>query len=126
MSDGVPIWTRVVNPWPYDQKKPACLVRSPYGSLASQNVALIFLVLNGHAAVMQEGRGTWSSGGEFDLWQGAASDANDTINWITKQSWSSGEVYTAGGSADGIEAVISTLAEPKAMHGMWLIWTTAD
>jgi len=126
MSDGVQIWTRVVNPWPWNSKKPACLVRSPYGSLATQNLALIFLVLNGHAAVMQETRGTWRSGGVFDMWRGSSMDATDTIKWITSQGWSSGEVYSMGASADGIDAIEEAIATPKQLHGEWLIWTTGN
>lgn len=126
MSDGVNINTIVVNPWPYDKKKPACLVRSPYGSGASQNLALIFLVLNGHAAVMQEGRGTWDSGGEYDIWRHEASDGTDTINWITSQDWSDGEVYSMGGSADGIESLLLALADPPELHGQWIIWATPN
>jgi len=126
MSDGVEIWTRVVNPWPYDAKKPACLVRSPYGSLATQNLALLFLVLNGHAAVMQETRGTWSSGGVFDMWRGSAKDARDTIDWIAKQPWSTEEVYSMGASSDGIDAIEEVIEKPKELHGEWLIWTTGN
>jgi hypothetical protein len=126
MSDGIQIWTRVVNPWPWNSKKPACLVRSPYGSMATQNLALIFLVLNGHAAVMQETRGTWRSGGVFDMWRGSFMDASDTFNWISNQSWSSGEVYSMGASADGIDAIEEAIGQPKQLHGEWLIWTTGN
>lgn len=126
MSDGVEIWTRVVNPHPHDKKKPACLVRSPYGSKATQNLALVFLVLNGHAAVMQETRGTWSSGGEFDMWRGSNQDAQDTMAWISSQGWSDGEVYSMGASADGIDSIEMVLEPPKNLRGQWLIWTTGN
>merc|ERR1712216_203125 len=117
MSDGVQIWTRVVNPWPYNSKKPACLVRSPYGSLLTQNLALIFLVLNGHAAVMQETRGTWRSGGIFDMWRNSSTDARDTFAWITQQEWSNHEVYSMGASADGIDALEEIIANPRELYG---------
>lgn len=126
MTDGVQIWTRAVNPWPWNTKKPTCVVRSPYGSMATQNLALLFLVFNGHAVVMQEARGTWRSGGTFDMWLGAGSDALDTFEWITNQSWSSGEVYSMGASADAFFAIGETFAHPKQLHGEWLIWATAN
>eukprot|EP00929_Paragymnodinium_shiwhaense_P096281 TRINITY_DN57820_c0_g1_i1.p1 TRINITY_DN57820_c0_g1~~TRINITY_DN57820_c0_g1_i1.p1 ORF type:complete len:650 (-),score=29.22 TRINITY_DN57820_c0_g1_i1:366-2315(-) len=126
MHDGVKLFTIVVNPWPHDKPKGACLVRSPYGSLGAQNVALLFLIRNGFAAVMQADRGFYRSGGEFDLWRGAADDGQATLKWITKQSWSNGHVYSVGGSADGLAAVAEVFDRPSALRGGWLIWTSTD
>eukprot|EP00929_Paragymnodinium_shiwhaense_P062399 TRINITY_DN31156_c0_g1_i1.p1 TRINITY_DN31156_c0_g1~~TRINITY_DN31156_c0_g1_i1.p1 ORF type:complete len:547 (-),score=65.47 TRINITY_DN31156_c0_g1_i1:466-2106(-) len=95
-------------------------------SFASQNLALLYLVLNGFAAVMQEDRGFYRSGGEYDLWRGAADDGAATIKWITEQEWSDGTVYSVGGSADGIAAALEVVERPKALKSEWLIWTTTD
>merc|ERR1719424_280791 len=43
-----------------------------------------------------------------------------------KQSWSNGEVYSQGASADGLDAWEEVLASPKQLHGEWLIWTTGN
>jgi hypothetical protein len=126
MSDGVPLYTIVVNPFPYTKRKGTCLVRSPYGTKASQNLALIYLVLNGFAAVMQEDRGTWTSGGVYDMWREGAQDGKETMAWIEKQPWSNGEVYSIGGSADGIAGTVEMITHPSQLRGEWLIWTTGN
>lgn len=126
MSDGTPIYTIVVNPYPYTKRKGACLVRSPYGPRASQNLALLYLLQNGFAAVMQEDRGTWSSGGVYDMWRGSGNDSKDTMVWIARQPWSDGQVYSIGGSADGIAGTMEMISDPPQLKGEWLIWTTGN
>merc|ERR1719359_1821344 len=102
MRDGVNINTLVVkNPLSF-KKRPAIISRSPYGTLGSNAVALIFMVLNGYTAVIQDQRGTQKSGGKFDLWTNEGTDSSDVAKWISKQTWSNGEVYYAGASADGM------------------------
>lgn len=125
MSDGVGLDTILINPHPYDEKKAACLARSPYGP-TSENLADVFVGTNGFAAILQDDRGTFLSGGEFDIWKTAASDGNDTVNWITSQDWSNGDVFTVGVSADGINEAMFILADSPALKGQWLMWTTAN
>jgi len=127
MSDGVPIYTMVVNPWPCSWKKKAVLVRSPYGP-TSRDLALLFVLKNGYAAVMQDQRGTWASGGTFDVWHQSAQDGIDTMKWIADQPWSDGDIHTAGVSADGI-ATFTPILLPEVTNyvkGQWSIWTTPD
>lgn len=125
MADGVGLDTILINPYPYDQKKGTCLVRSPYGP-TSENLADVFVGTNGFAAVLQDDRGTFLSGGKFDLWKTATSDGNSTMNWITEQPWSNGEVFTAGISADGINEAMEVIAAPASLKGQMWMWTTAN
>merc|ERR1712232_213473 len=97
MRDGVNLSTLVVNP-PKLKKRAAIVSRSPYGTLGSDAVALVFLVLNGYTAVIQDQRGTQSSDGVFDMWTGESQDSDDVAEWISKQRWSNGEVFYTGGS----------------------------
>jgi len=77
--------------------------------------------------VDQNQRGTGSSKGEFDLWRGESQDAQDTVQWILKQPWSNGEVFTVGISADGIgEAVIALTTGNSNLKGQWWSWTTGS
>lgn len=124
MNDGVELTTIVAIPYPYDQKRGTVICRSPYGP-NSEYQATIYNYY-GFAAVMQDDRGTWTSGGKFNLWRGASEDALRTMQWIVNQSWSDGRVYSVGISADGINEAISVLANPPMMHGQWFQWTTAD
>lgn len=124
MSDGKKLHTRVSLPYPYDQKRPAVLDRSPY---AGQTAMCDLYLGSGFAAVSQEQRGTALSGGQFDLWRGESQDAQDTVEWILDQPWSNGEVYTVGISADGIgEAVIALTTGNSHLKGQWWGWTTGN
>lgn len=125
MADGVGLDTILINPHPYDQKKGACLVRSPYGP-TTENLADVFVATNGFAAVLQDDRGTFLSGGKFDIWKTAASDGNSTMNWITQQPWSNGEVFTAGISADGINEAMEIKSGSASLKGQMWMWTTPN
>jgi len=125
MTDGVTLDTIIINPYPYDAKKPACVVRSPYGP-TTENMADIFTATNGFVAVLQDQRGTFGSGGDYDMWRGASVDARDTFNWVSGQDWSDGTIFTAGASADGIAEFAAVLANPPQLRGQWIMWSTGD
>lgn len=101
------------------------LVRSPYGPTI-ENLADLFVRSDGYAAVLQDDRGTFLSGGNFDLWRGASVDANSTMTWITQQAWSNGDVFTCGLSADGINQAMAALAAPPMLKGQWFTWATVN
>jgi len=80
----------------------------------------------GYVAVMQDQRGTFASKGTFNMWQLGNTDGADSMAWIVNQSWSNGEVFTMGASADGI-ATLTPLEIPGIpVKGQWSIWTTGD
>jgi predicted acyl esterase len=124
MSDGVDVSTSVINPTPYKAKKAAVLCRSPYGH-ASNWLATLFVNSN-FVAVMQDDRGTLTSGGTFDLFRMANDDGVKTMEWIISQPWSNGVVYSVGISADGMGEIAMVLKQPKMLKGQWWGWTTGN
>jgi predicted acyl esterase len=60
------------------------------------------------------------------MWRMDAVDAYDTMEWIIKQPWSDGTVYTVGGSADGITQFVDVLQEPPWLKGQFIIVATID
>lgn len=52
--------------------------RSPYGPTSDQ-VADIFMAMNGYAAVIQDQRGTFRSQGNFSVWRKDGDDGYDTM-----------------------------------------------
>lgn len=48
--------------------------------------------------MIQDVRGRNSSEGEFYKYTGEANDGYDTVEWIAKQVWSNGQVFTDGPS----------------------------
>ncbi len=63
-----------------------------------------------HAAafIVQDTRGRGDSEGKFDFFFTDAEDVYDTIEWITRQSWSNGRIGMMGGS---YRATVQWLAE---------------
>lgn len=91
-------------------KVAAVLDRSPYGDYFTELLAEIGL-LDDHASVRQDVRGTVDSQGAFSLWHSSANDTYDTLDWIGRQPWSNGVTYLVGISADGLED-FATLPHP--------------
>lgn len=124
MSDGAQLATTLIIPYPYDAKRPAALARSPYGP-TSEQIADIFL-LEGYVGVLQDDRGTFLSTGNFDVFRTAGKDGLETMEWISKQNWSNGEVVTMGISADGINEAAQVITAPPQLKGQWWMWTTGN
>jgi hypothetical protein len=125
MSDGVQLSTTIINPYPYNATKAAALVRSPYGP-TSEHLADLFVLSNGFVAVLQDDRGTFTSGGKFDMWRTARADGRTTMEWIQRQPWSNGDVYTMGISADGINEASQVIGAPPMLKGQWWMWTSGN
>lgn len=128
MRDGVNINTLLVKN-PLDplglKKRPAVISRSPYGTLGTNAVSLVFSVLNGFNAVIQDQRGTQKSEGTYDLWTLEPEDSTDVAEWVASQHWSNGEVFYVGASADGVPGNMATRGDPSRMKGEWEIWTAS-
>jgi hypothetical protein len=125
MSDGVQLATTIINPYPYNATKAAAVVRSPYGP-TSEQIADLFVASNGFAAVLQDDRGTFTSGGNFDMFRTARADGRSTMDWVVKQPWSNGDVFTMGVSADGINEASQVIGAPPMLKGQWWMWTTGN
>eukprot|EP00002_Diphylleia_rotans_P029642 TRINITY_DN604_c0_g1_i1.p1 TRINITY_DN604_c0_g1~~TRINITY_DN604_c0_g1_i1.p1 ORF type:complete len:622 (-),score=123.44 TRINITY_DN604_c0_g1_i1:231-2096(-) len=122
--DGTNLWTRVYVPADISVKYSTTMARSPYGPTTSL-LAFLF-VLDGHAGVSQDIRGTGKSTGYFDVWRQDGKDGYDTMSWITSQSWSNGQVFSLGASADGCSAWTQWLESPTWLKGQWLIWYASN
>ena len=100
MRDGVSLHTTIHLPRPgkspsSDGRFPTIVDRSPYGYGDMEWVTDIFLPF-GYAAVGQDMRGTEKSEGLFDVFLTEADDARDLGDWIVKQPWSDGRIFTFG------------------------------
>jgi len=79
--------------------RPLILMRSPYGR---KNPFLVWLgrpfAERGFHVLIQSCRGTFGSEGQFDPFRTEKEDGRDTLAWIAKQPWFSGELATFGPS----------------------------
>lgn len=109
MRDGVRLATRVYLPSDGDGPFPAILWRSPYDfsekmvpnpDYADANLKFALdAVRHGYAFVMQNERGKFFSGGDWEILGRPRTDGHDTLTWISEQPWSDGKVGTIGCSS---------------------------
>ncbi|HUS04884.1 MAG TPA: CocE/NonD family hydrolase [Bryobacteraceae bacterium] len=101
MKDGVRLSAHVYKP-PGSAKSPVILIRTPYGKSADLLANYRAFVERGYTVVVQDVRGRYESEGTFRPMVQEASDGNDTLNWIARQTWSNGKIGMLGGSYVGI------------------------
>ena len=101
MRDGIGLMADLYLP-PGSGRWPAILIRTPYSRRSNTTRSYRFFVEHGYAVVAQDVRGRYESGGFFGSIREEGPDGDDTINWISRQSWSNGRVGMAGASYVGM------------------------
>jgi hypothetical protein len=97
MRDGVTLAANVFRP-DIAGKFPVILTRTPYGKNGKSFFdAGAYYAQHGYVYIVQDVRGRGDSDGGFRPWI-EGQDGFDTIEWAARQSWSSGNVGTIGGS----------------------------
>ena len=105
MRDGVKLHTKIVIPSICSKGHSTILTRSPYGYDDLEKYGKFYTLFN-FGSIGQDWRGTGLSEGVFSNFLNEDNDGFDTIDWITKQSWFNGKIYTLGASADGISSFL--------------------
>jgi predicted acyl esterase len=124
--DGIKMHTRISLPRDYAEgdKRTVIMDRSPYGQFGIELLADLFLPA-GFITVCQDMRGTGLSGGRFSNWKADADDSEDLGNWVVNQTWSNGQIYTFGASADGLGAFTTNYNSPTWLGSQYYIWTSS-
>lgn len=115
MRDGARLDTSVWLP-AAGERFPVVLIRTPYESEMGPFQAR--LLDSGYAVIQQHERGRYLSEGEMRMLGHADEDGWDTLDWITRQSWSNGKVGTYGCSSSAENQLkLASLGHPahKAM-----------
>jgi len=60
------------------------------------------------------------------MWRDAGQDGYDTMKWIVEQKWSNKDIYSVGGSADGIAAYLETYYKPPWLKGQFVLVSSAQ
>ena len=96
------------------QRVPAVLARTPYGRNVEGTLYGRFFAGRGYAFVTQDVRGRFDSEGDWAPFRSERDDGSDSIDWIVKQPWCSGEVAMFGASYGGMCAwYAATTAHPR-------------
>lgn len=113
MRDGVVLVADMVRP-KNPGKYPTILSRDAYGR---KNELLMgeWWAKRGYIFFAEDIRGRGESGGEWDPFVNERKDGYDTVQWIAKQSWSSGKVGMIGGSYGGLVQWSAAIEMPPAL-----------
>ena len=117
MRDGVKLAVDVYLPAKSGQaltgKFPTILCRTPYNKDGQRREAEWFAA-RGYAVVLNDVRGRFQSEGVWRMMIDDGRDGYDTVEWIAKQSWSTGKIGTVGTSYPG--GTQHALAEMNPPH----------
>jgi putative CocE/NonD family hydrolase len=131
MRDGVRLATNLWRP-EGPEPVPALLVRLPYGKDAlvalhgPPQPVLSDLLEAGYAIAIQDCRGTFRSEGRFVPYRADAEDGVDTVEWLARQQWCTGEVGTYGGSYLGVVQWLLAAAGAAPLRAIAPAITSAD
>ncbi|MGI9041950.1 MAG: CocE/NonD family hydrolase [Gemmatimonadales bacterium] len=119
MRDGVSLKADVWRPTS-GQRFPVLVYRTPYDRIevAAGSDLVRAAVARGYAVVLQDVRGRYASGGEFEPYRHEGKDGYDTIEWAARQPWSSGAVGTYGLSYPGAVQWLAAVEQPSALKAM--------
>ncbi|WP_332603560.1 CocE/NonD family hydrolase [Arthrobacter sp. S2(2024)] len=104
MRDGVWLATDVYLPENDQAPGPTILIRLPYdknGEYTFIPKIAEYMTRRGYRVVAQDVRGKFRSEGESLLFVNEVNDGYDTIEWVTRQNWSNGDVAMWGDSYYG-------------------------
>jgi uncharacterized protein len=98
-ADGSPLLTDHYAPLT-DEPCPTVLIRAPYvrSGFPWNYLYGVLTAEQGFHVLLQSSRGTGGSGGEFHTWRNEAPDGQAAVEWVRKQEWFTGELYTLGAS----------------------------
>jgi putative CocE/NonD family hydrolase len=102
-------------------KWPVLLTRLPYGKdfpLGTSVLEPSQVARRGYVVIIQDTRGRFSSGGEWEPMRNEALDGVDTIEWAAKLPYSTGSVGMYGASYFGFTQWSAAVHNPPALKAM--------
>ena len=118
MRDNIRLSTDLYIPEIKEKKLPVILIRTPYNKNIFRNkeekLVAHFFSSQGYIVAVQDCRGKFESEGIYSPPAGnEANDGYDTVDWLTKQTWSNGKIGTFGCSYPGeMQMVQAPLMHP--------------
>lgn len=100
---------------------PAILVRTPYlkeDTVPSAKIDSRMAIERGYVVVAQDVRGRGQSAGTFAPFVHEEADGYDSVEWVARQAWCTGEVVMAGDSYLGATQWLAAAARPPALRAI--------
>lgn len=126
LKDGVKLSQNIYLPESGNQF-PCVLVRTCYGKNGLDFLADYF-TSKGYAIITQDVRGKYQSEGEFQPFVHEYQDGLESLDWISKQDWSNGEVFTWGSSYLGFSSLILSQSRHPSLKACFALsgWIEPD
>ena len=102
-------------------RAPALVLRTPYGRRYAEAEVFAhpsWYARRGFAVIVQDCRGRGDSEGEFEPFAPEARDGADTIEWVARQPWCSGEVGMYGFSYPGTIELLAAAESPAGLRAI--------
>lgn len=123
MRDGIHLSADLYFPEGGATRRPVILIRTPYGKQgwrqgSPRGVLTYMFASHGYVVVVEDKRGRFESQGRYTVAIKEDVDGYDTIEWLSKQAWSTGKVATYGCSDSGDAQVWLAPSRPPGLVAM--------
>jgi uncharacterized protein len=110
--DGIELSATIVRKRNDKQKRPTALQFTIYADVDAHIMTATHAAAHGYVGIIANSRGKRASSNKIVPWEYDGKDATTVIDWISKQTWSDGQVAMYGGSYNGFTQWAAT----KYMH----------
>ncbi|MGD0694341.1 MAG: CocE/NonD family hydrolase [Terriglobia bacterium] len=124
MRDGVVLRADVYRP-KAEGKFPVLLERTPYDKRGGFEFGLK-AAARGYAVIIQDVRGRYTSEGEWYTFKHESQDGYDTVEWAASLPYSNGKVGMFGGSYVGATQMLTAIAAPPHLAGIFPVVTASN
>jgi putative CocE/NonD family hydrolase len=124
MRDDVVLRADVYRPQT-DGKFPVLLERTPYNKAGGLEFGLK-AAARGYVVIIQDVRGRYTSEGEWYTFKHEPDDGYDTVEWAAALPYSSGKVGMFGGSYVGATQMLTAIAHPPHLAGIFPVVTASN
>jgi uncharacterized protein len=108
---------------------PVLLSRQPYDKRQAQALTFAhpaWYARRGYAVVVQDVRGRWASGGDWEPYLHEADDGAATCAWLVDQSWCNGRIGMWGFSYAGATQLLAATRQPTGLQAIVPVHTASD
>jgi len=124
MRDGVVLRADVYHP-KADGKFPVLLQRTPYDRRGGLDFGLR-AASRGYVVIFQDVRGRYASEGEWYTFKHESEDGYDSVEWAAALPYSNGKVGMFGGSYVGATQMLTAIAAPPHLAGIFPVVTASN
>ncbi|MGA2630811.1 MAG: CocE/NonD family hydrolase [Terriglobia bacterium] len=124
MRDGVTLRADIYRP-KAEGKFPVLLERTPYDKRGGVDFGLK-AAARGYVVIIQDVRGRYTSEGEWYTFKHESNDGYDTVEWAAALPYSDGKVGMFGGSYVGATQMLTAIAAPPHLAGIFPVVTASN